>query len=178
MFTYLRSTWLPPYTVTIERDRTVNVTAGTFTNCVIFRFDVYESVDEERTFAFAPGVGIVWSSGIGGGYFELFAATVGGALITDVTQQADLPSSYTLDQNYPNPFTPSTTLRFSLPETADVSLKVFDLLGRNVATLIADRMTAGQHSVDFDATNLPSGTYVYRLEAGSFSQTKTMVLAK
>lgn len=91
-----------------------------------------------------------------------------------------LPTEFALSQNYPNPFNPSTTIRFSLANSEAVSLRVYDVLGREVATLIdAETMTSGAHSVQFDATDLASGMYLYRLEAGSnFVQTKQMMLLK
>ena len=96
----------------------------------------------------------------------------------DVT--SSLPTEYVLDQNYPNPFNPSTTIDFSLPATETVTLTVYNVLGQKVATLIADEaMSAGTHSVQFDATQLSSGMYLYRLEAGkAFSRTMPMMLLK
>ncbi len=91
----------------------------------------------------------------------------------------ELPVDYTLSQNYPNPFNPSTTLRFGLPEAANVRLEIFNLLGRKVATLLEnDLKQAGWHSVQFDAGNLATGLYVYRIRAGNFVQTKQMMLIK
>jgi hypothetical protein len=88
------------------------------------------------------------------------------------------PYSFILHQNYPNPFNPSTTISFSIPSRSFVSLKVFDLLGREVATLINENQNVGTHFTTFSATNLPSGIYFYRLQAGSFSETKKLVLQK
>jgi len=81
---------------------------------------------------------------------------------------------YTLHQNYPNPFNPSTTIRFSLPQRSHVTLKVFDVLGREVARLVNEKKDAGEHRVVWDATGLPSGVYFYRLTTPTFSQTKKM----
>ena len=89
-----------------------------------------------------------------------------------------LPEAYTLNGNYPNPFNPETTLSFTLPETSNVQLFVYDTLGRRVATLIDGAMAAGVHEVRFDASNLPGGTYFYNLVAGEHNFTKTMVLLK
>jgi hypothetical protein len=83
-----------------------------------------------------------------------------------------------LEESYPNPFNPTTTLRFSLPETMPVTLRVYDLQGRAVATLVEGVREAGTHTVQFDGTHLASGTYLYRLEAGAFSQTKRFTLVK
>jgi len=88
------------------------------------------------------------------------------------------PEHFYLQQNYPNPFNPSTTIRFSLPQRSHVMLKVFDVLGREVATLVDGEFIAGDHSVVFDAKGLPSGVYFYRLTTPTFSQTKPMEVIK
>ncbi len=101
---------------------------------------------------------------------------VGGA--TDTETDATLPRTLALQQNYPNPFNPSTQIRFSLPQTSDVRLQVFDLLGRNVATLVNGPMSAGQHEVTFDAADLTSGLYLYTITAGAQRISRTMTLIK
>ena len=90
----------------------------------------------------------------------------------------NLPSSIQLEQNYPNPFNPNTKISYQLPVSSVVSLKVYDLLGREVATLVDGRMSAGNHHVTFDASGLASGVYLYRISAGNFVQTKRMLLVK
>jgi len=89
-----------------------------------------------------------------------------------------LPGEFALSQNYPNPFNPSTTIAFSLPHAANVSVKVFDMLGREVATLVNGYTASGLHEIQFDATNLASGVYVYRLTSGSFTAVKKMTVVK
>lgn len=90
-----------------------------------------------------------------------------------------LPKQVELNQNYPNPFNPTTTISFTLPTTANVNLEVFNMLGQRVSTLAVNRtMAAGQHAIAFDATNLPSGMYLYRLSTGNFTSTKKMMLLK
>ena len=91
-----------------------------------------------------------------------------------------LPGSYSLSQNYPNPFNPSTTIRFSLPVGTlhATSLRVYDVLGREVATLVNEELRPGNHTVRFDGTNLATGVYYYRLESGSFTDTKKLMLLK
>ena len=91
---------------------------------------------------------------------------------------ADAPRTYSLDQNYPNPFNPTTTIRFTIPESQDVRLDVYNVLGQRVATLVNTQMTAGTHAVPFDATRLASGMYIYRLQAGEFVQQRKMMLIK
>ena len=86
--------------------------------------------------------------------------------------------AYSLEQNYPNPFNPTTTIHFSLPQSAHVILKVFDVLGREVATLVDSELNAGEHSVQFNAERLSSGVYFYQLISGKYIQTKKMLISK
>ena len=90
---------------------------------------------------------------------------------------AEVPEAFVLEANYPNPFNPQTTIRFSVPESAQVKLAVYDVLGREVRVLVDGVREAGMHEVVFDASTLPSGTYLYRLETpqGSFVQTMQLV---
>jgi hypothetical protein len=97
----------------------------------------------------------------------------------DVREIGDLvPMVYDLGQNYPNPFNPSTTIKFSIPEAGIVTLRVFNLLGQEVATLLNSEKTAGVYEASFDASTLSSGIYFYTLEAKNFTSTKKMVLLK
>lgn len=89
-----------------------------------------------------------------------------------------LPEKYVLGNNYPNPFNPSTTIEFSLPERADVQLNVFNIIGKKVATLVSEELQAGEHTVRFDASQLSSGMYFYRIQAGDFVSTQKMMLVK
>ena len=90
----------------------------------------------------------------------------------------DVPKSYSLSQNYPNPFNPTTVISYELPMNSQVTLKVYDVLGREVRTLVNAREDAGRHSVYFNASDLPSGVYFYRLEAGTYHNTIKLVLLK
>ena len=92
--------------------------------------------------------------------------------------EVSIPEEFTLEQNYPNPFNPETNIRFRIPEFGHVSLKVYDILGNEIATLVNEEKPAGSYEVDFNASALPSGVYFYRLEANGFSQTKKMILMK
>lgn len=87
-------------------------------------------------------------------------------------------SSFTLEQNYPNPFNPTTVIGYTVPTYGSVTLRVYDILGREVKTLVNERQSAGSHSVVFNAGQLPSGVYFYRIQSGDFVQTKKMVLVK
>ncbi|CAN5351324.1 hypothetical protein BH23BAC3_BH23BAC3_23570 [soil metagenome] len=91
---------------------------------------------------------------------------------------SELAKSVQLHQNYPNPFNPVTVINYQLPVSSDVALEVFDLLGRRVAVLVDGRQAAGSHQATFDASNLASGVYLYRPNAGEFVQTRQMVLMK
>jgi hypothetical protein len=119
-------------------------------------------------------------------------------ILTGIAKQKEIPSSFMLHQNYPNPFNPSTTISFSIPQAmvrqahhdntdvipslsrdeVHVTLKVYDVLGREVATLVNDNLSAGSYSYNFDASKLTSGVYLYKLQAGNFSETKKMILTK
>lgn len=90
----------------------------------------------------------------------------------------DVPAVYTLGQNYPNPFNPSTTIRYGMPERAHVSLAVYNTLGQQVATLVQGEQEAGYHEARFDASGLASGVYLFRLQAGSYMQTRKLCLVR
>ncbi|MFA3783784.1 cohesin domain-containing protein [Melioribacteraceae bacterium 4301-Me] len=98
--------------------------------------------------------------------------------VTGVDGQAELPTKYELMQNYPNPFNPTTTIQFALPKESHVKLTVFNVLGQEVAVLIDRTMGAGYHTVNFNATNLNTGMYLYKIEAGNFVSIKKMLLIK
>ncbi|MFH0735697.1 MAG: T9SS type A sorting domain-containing protein [bacterium] len=81
-------------------------------------------------------------------------------------------------QNYPNPFNPSTTIKYSIPHSNIVTLKVYDVLGKEVANLVNEYKNAGSYEVNFDGSKLSSGTYFYQLKAGQFTETKKLLLLK
>jgi len=99
------------------------------------------------------------------------------------TEKETLPETFELEQNYPNPFNPVTTIRFALPQNTRVTLKVFDVVGREVQTLVSSELTAGTYDVQWNGRNqagLPvaSGVYLYRLDLGTQVMTRRMVLVK
>lgn len=98
--------------------------------------------------------------------------------VTDVGENPSNPIVYKLYDNYPNPFNPSTILRYSIPEASFTTIKIFDALGNEVSSLVNETKTAGTYEVEFNATDLSSGIYYYTLQAGSFTQTKKMILIK
>ena len=97
---------------------------------------------------------------------------------TETDVDDPVPSTFTLEQNYPNPFNPMTTIAYALPVPADVRIDIFDALGREVAKVVSSWQPAGQYAVSFDAKELPSGMYFYRIQAGSFTRVRTMILIK
>jgi len=107
-------------------------------------------------------------------------------IVVSVETEETIPTTFSLKQNYPNPFNPSTKIRFTIPsviasevkQSQFVSLKVYDVLGNEVTTLVNEDKPAGNYEVNFDARGLTSGIYFYKLSAGSFSQTKKMLLIK
>lgn len=117
---------------------------------------------------------------IGGREGTLLSTTNGGGIATsnEIKEPTDAPVSVSLHQNYPNPFNPSTVISYQLPVSSEVELRVFDMLGREVATLVNSQQTAGEHSVTFDASNLSSGIYLYQLQTGETSITKKLTLIK
>ncbi len=125
------------------------------------------------------------------GYFNgLSGAIIDGIVygtIVDVEEEGnELPVNYRLSQNYPNPFNPTTTIEYSIPNVGakdfspiqNVQLKIYDVLGREITTLVNEKQSPGNYSVKFDASNLPSGIYFYTLRAGNFVATKKMILMK
>jgi Secretion system C-terminal sorting domain len=95
-----------------------------------------------------------------------------------VERTATLTKTFALEQNYPNPFNPSTEIRYQVSGVSDVRLEVFDMLGRKVSTLVNERQATGSYQASFNAAGLASGIYFYKLQAGSFSETKKMMLVK
>jgi photosystem II stability/assembly factor-like uncharacterized protein len=115
---------------------------------------------------------------------SIFAGTSSGIWVTGspvevkVEREISAPLTFTLKQNYPNPFNPSTNISFSIPYKSFVSLKIFDLLGREVATIFSEEISAGYYTRKWNAANISSGIYFYRLQAGSFTETKKLILLR
>lgn len=103
----------------------------------------------------------------------------GIALTTGVKRKSNTtPSHYYLKRNYPNPFNPTTTISYSIPKTGLVTIRVYDVLGREITTLVNKNESAGNYSVNFNAIGLSSGIYFYRLKVGGYAQTRKMILLK
>ena len=110
----------------------------------------------------------------------VYLSDVFGGQATGITKDNtnSMPSNYTLSQNYPNPFNPTTNIKYSIPTSGMVTLKIYNILGQEVATLFAGFQSAGSYTANFDASKLSSGVYMYRLQAGKFSETRKMLLMK
>ena len=109
---------------------------------------------------------------------DTFALMVVRGTITAIDESNLIPETFSLAQNYPNPFNPSTVIRYGLPQQSHVGLDVFNVIGQKVATLVNENQEAGYHEVNFSGSNLPSGIYFARLQAGDFSQASKLVLLK
>jgi len=99
-------------------------------------------------------------------------------VLVEETSFSESITTYILEQNYPNPFNPNTKIKYSVPQSSYITIKVFDILGNDIVTLVNTEKPVGIYEVEFDATTLTSGVYFYRLQAGSFVETKKMILAK
>ena len=104
--------------------------------------------------------------------------TTGGNAVVDVESDNSVPAMYSLAQNYPNPFNPTTTIEYALPHAGYATLRIYNVLGEEVATLVEGEQAAGTFKTTWDASDLPSGVYFYRLTAGEYVQTRKMVLMK
>lgn len=127
----------------------------------------YLATTQATTLSFAPTSSTQWAT-----YYYPMSA------ILPFSPHSPAPSTYKLYQNYPNPFNPKTTIKFDLPHNSVVTIKVYDLLGREITTVLNQYMTSGQKTVDFAPTNLASGIYFYRLIAGDFKEIKRMAYIK
>jgi hypothetical protein len=131
----------------------------------------YELTDNAGGRVFAP-------KSMNGEGTQTISSSAHSKVTVKLTSDGQLPKEFALQQNYPNPFNPSTTIKYDLPARNHVTLRVYNVLGQAVMTLVDDVQEAGYKSVRFDASNVASGTYFYRLQAGNFVQTKKLLLVK
>jgi len=96
----------------------------------------------------------------------------------EVEVEIDLPLAYALEQNYPNPFNPTTTIGYSIPEDNLVTIRLYDVLGNEVITLVNEQKPAGKYEMLYNASNIASGVYYYQITSGSFTQTRKLMLMK
>ena len=182
-------------------DVTDQIPANLFINCIIvqddFPNDVYIGTD----------IGVFYSA-TGGGNWQDYSVNLPNVIVSEleinnisgkiraatygrglwesrlnqttvfVEEEHKIPTAFQLIQNYPNPFNPSTIIGYDLPKEGMVSIKIYDMLGREVKTLINEEKSTGSYNINFDASGLPSGVYFYRLQAGSFTETKKLVLLR
>ena len=125
-------------------------------------------VDVSAVDTTAPNNGIIFTEGVS------WRSTG----IVGIENEDQIPTEYSLSQNYPNPFNPSTTINFTLPSSEFVTLKIYDLLGREVAALVNEEKSAGSYDINFNAFQLSSGIYFYNLQAGSYTEMKKLTLIK
>ena len=158
---------------------TVTTPAGVFTNCIHFKYKkicvdagLYDSW-------FVKGIGEVkFKTDNIAGIIEYNLANYKLNTPTDVAIEQKENVTYRLFQNYPNPFNPSTKINYTVPKSGFVTIKVYDLLGREVTTLVNENKPVGNYNVEFNAGKLVSGVYFYRMNAGDFVQTKKLILLK
>ena len=162
----------------------LDITPGNDNSTIVASFDA-------NLTGLEGGSAVVFASGFldpsmnqNGEAFGIFAAlsdgtVVGFSTVTSAEENSTIvPVEYGLEQNYPNPFNPTTNINFSIPEQQLVQLKVYNVIGQEVATLVNDVMNQGNYSIAFDAASLSSGVYFYKLETGNFTEVKKMTLAK
>ena len=136
-------------------------------------------VDDKAVMVKADNNGNVYITGTSGGFTGIDFLTVKYSQPIGITPiGTEVPEGFSLEQNYPNPFNPVTNIRIQMPNSGNVKLTVFDITGKEVAVLVNENLSAGTYNIDFDASRLASGTYFYRMEAGSFTEVKKMILVK
>jgi hypothetical protein len=144
---------------------------------VIGFVDGYGTSTEERSYSYTDDISRITSNFI---LYRLkqidFDGTYEYSFIVEV--EGVIPTMYSLEQNYPNPFNPSTSIKYQMPQDGFVTIKVFDILGNEVTTLVNEAKEAGNHIVEFDASEISSGIYFYTIQTGNFTQTKKMTLMK
>lgn len=175
----------------VAGDRQVTINFNTVSESDLDHFDIKRDgakVAELAATNVATGHSYSWVDGNvenGVSYtYTLESVDVNGnvEVLAATNATPDAPNSvvakFALEQNFPNPFNPETNINFELAQASNVTLRVFNLVGQEVATLVSGPQAAGRHTVSFDGANLTSGMYIYRLEAGEFSATRKMVLMK
>jgi hypothetical protein len=182
------------FAASMVRDRDVEVAWRTVSETNNYGFEVYRKLGESgewKKIAFVEGHGttlvpqsytyVDHALAFGRYYYRVKQIDLNGKSETYPEIEVTVgvaPDKFVLAQNYPNPFNPSTTICFSLPKSGYVTLKVYDILGREVETLVDGQRTAGSYSVEWTPKNLASGVYLYRIKAGAFSDMKKLVLVK
>ncbi|MBV6419972.1 MAG: hypothetical protein DAHOPDDO_01198 [Ignavibacteriaceae bacterium] len=166
--------WRETYTYTQQNNIATmlkeNWTPGTGWNNYVFRIYVYD-----ENYNWTEKLTQLWDGSVWKNYFRHLATWLDPVM---VEEKQLVSNSYHLFNNYPNPFNPSTVISYQLPVTGFVTLKIYDVLGNEVATLVNEEKPAGKYEVEFNATNLSSGTYFYSMIADGFSKTNKMIVIK
>lgn len=125
------------------------------------------------------GAIVVWQDFRNGNNFDIYETgfNISGFVATG-NNGTSIPDEFSISQNYPNPFNPSTTINYQLPIAGNVKISIYDALGKNVGILVNKSQNAGNYNIEWNAANLPSGVYIYKIEAGSFTSSKKMMLIK
>jgi hypothetical protein len=147
----------------------------------LFLFDYIPYIDDEVVFTITDSIGFTSADNIWE-HYKLVGAIINGTTYGTIVSAKDygevIPRLFVLTQNYPNPFNPATKIKYQIPELSFVTLKVYDVLGNETVTLVNGEKQIGSYELEFNAKHSPSGVYFYRLEAGSFVETKKMVLLR
>ncbi len=187
--------WLHLRATSNENSVTLNWSTATETNNSGFSIERKTSLDESWiAIGFVPGFGTTTERmnysyadenlNMGNYSYRLKQIDFDGTIeySNEVIVEVSAPEKFVLLQNYPNPFNPSTTIGFSIPQTSNITIDIFNVVGERVASLVKNTLEAGYHQINFDASNLSSGTYIYQLKAsgqnGTFVETKKMLLMK
>lgn len=172
----------PPDTITVRviDDRIMNVFGKMRRTWVFYETSKRTSVDILRQVA--DSIGLIYVGGEGGIAFSLFGAIINGTKYGTITKVKDphqfAPNTYLVYQNYPNPFNPTTTISYQLPAKNVVTLRVYDLLGREIAVLVNEQQDAGTYSTQWNGSQFSSGIYIAVMRAGSFTAAKKLMLMK
>lgn len=172
---YMRKFWILFFIclMSVSLSAQMKISNSVFASAAVHTSDSVKSMRGTFGQAFngSPGDS---SIAMNGGFWYQISEIV----LTGLDDTFVLPEDFELRQNYPNPFNPSTTIVFALPKAVKVQLRIYDVLGRTVATLVNEQMQAGQYEIKFEARGLPTGLYFYRIQAEKFVETRKMLLVK
>ncbi len=170
--------------------KTRSVNGGKDAKAVI-RYDDLDGLLASLGLEFGDSENFIWSVFVSDGRDTVQVSTKTGPVffpqyrnikleraVQTSAEDSDVPNRFALKQNYPNPFNPVTQIRYEVPDQSHVRIVIYDILGRQVRMLVNEEVNAGRYTVDFDAARLASGVYIFRMEAGSFVQTRKMMLVK
>jgi hypothetical protein len=170
--------YVDTYYVKVTRNVAYSCEAGKYENCIQLFFDIPGWVDDEQIFVFCNNVGIVEvMHGGEGPYMALKDMNINLSSIENDNNR-NILSGYNLRQNYPNPFNPKTVISWQLPVSSHVELSIYNVLGQKVATLVDKKQSAGTHQIEWNASGLASGIYLYHLKVNDHEISKKMVLMK